>query len=71
MSSLLVFNRVYRPEIPSVMLAFSTQLWEQLPQYPSLCFTSPTPPPFPQLKYSILWNKQTVCGWEGAGGGGC
>jgi hypothetical protein len=65
MSSLLVFNRVYRPEIQSVMLAFLTELWELLPQYPSLWFTSPTtPPPVPQLKYSI---RYTCSVWLGGG----
>jgi hypothetical protein len=35
-----VFIRVYRLEIQSVMLVFSTQLCE-LPLYPSLWFNSP------------------------------
>ncbi len=63
MSSLLVFNRVYRLEIQSVMLVFSTQLCELLPLLPSLWFTSPTPPPFPKSVFS-----DSV--WLGDGGGG-
>jgi hypothetical protein len=38
-----VFIRVYRLEIQSIMLVFSTQLCELLPLYPSLWFTSPLP----------------------------
>jgi hypothetical protein len=45
MSSLLVFKKVYRLEIQSVMLVFSTQLCELLVYCPSnlLWFTSPLP----------------------------
>jgi uncharacterized membrane protein YhaH (DUF805 family) len=46
MSSLLVFNRVYRIEIQSVMLVFSTSLVNCCPFTFSL--TSPTPTPFPK-----------------------
>jgi hypothetical protein len=63
MSSLLVFNRVYRLEIQSVMLVLSTQLCELLPLSPSLWFTHP---PLPKVKVQKI---QTVCGWEG--GRGC
>jgi hypothetical protein len=64
MSSLLVFNRVYRLEIVSqVMLVFSTPPCELFPLQPSLSFTSPTPPPFPKSQYSMY--IQTVCNWEG------
>ncbi len=55
MSSLLVFKRVYRLEIQSVMLVFSTQLCKLL----SLCGSSL--PPHPKVKVQII---QTVCGWE-------
>ncbi len=41
-----VFITVYRLEIHSVMLVFSTQLCKLLPLLPSLCFIS-IPPPFP------------------------
>jgi hypothetical protein len=45
MSSLIVFNRVYRLEIQSVMLVFSTQLCELLPPLPfSLVQLSPLRP---------------------------
>jgi hypothetical protein len=52
MSSLLVFHRIYRLEILSIMLVFSTALGNCCPSTFSL--SSPTPPPFP--KYS----KHTV-----------
>jgi hypothetical protein len=63
MSSLLVFNRVYRLEIKSVMLVFSTQHCELLPLLPSLWFTSPTPPPFPVLKHNIYRQCEAGRGW--------
>jgi hypothetical protein len=67
MSSLLVFDRVYRLEIQSVRLVFSTQLCELLSLYPSLWFNSSlSPPPLPKVK---VQNIQTVCGCEGVGGG--
>jgi hypothetical protein len=62
MSSLLVFNKVYRLEIQSVMLVFSTQVCELLPLEPSLL--SDSPPPLPKVK---IQYKQTVCGWGGGG----
>jgi hypothetical protein len=45
--------RVYRLEIQSVMLVFSTQLRELLPLLRSLWFTSASPPPLPPSQYSI------------------
>jgi hypothetical protein len=56
-----VFIRVYRLEIQSVMLVFSTQLFELLPLvqlYP------PPPPPFLVSKYGIY--RQCVA-WRGWG----
>ncbi len=61
MSSLLVFNRVYRLEIQSVMLVFSTPLVNCCPSTFSL--TSPTPP---QSKCS----EYTDCVWLWGRGGG-
>jgi hypothetical protein len=60
MSSLLVFNIVYRLEIKSVMLVFSTPHVNCCPSTFSL--TSPTPPPPSQSKYI-----KTVCGCGGGG----
>ncbi len=40
-----VFIRVYRLEIQSVMLVFSTQLCEPFPLDPSLWLNFPPPPP--------------------------
>jgi hypothetical protein len=59
-----VFIRVYRLEIQSVMLVFSTQLCELLPLYPSLWFIPP-PHPLPCVKVQYI---QTVCGWESGEG---
>ncbi len=59
-----VFIRVYRLEIQSVMLVFSTQLSELLPLLPSLWFNSP-PLPLPWVKVQYI---QTVCDLEGGGG---
>ncbi len=56
MSSLLVFNRVYRPEIQSVMLVFSTQLCELLPLY-NLLSGSPAPP---LPKVNVQYNTDSV-----------
>jgi hypothetical protein len=57
-----VFIRVYRLEIQSVMLVFSTHIYELLPISPSLWFKSPTPPPLP-VWISILYKKiQVYCG---------
>jgi hypothetical protein len=47
MSSLLVFNRVYRLEMQSFMLVFSTPLVNCCPFTFSL--TSPTPPPLAKV----------------------
>jgi hypothetical protein len=48
MSSLLVFKTVYRLEIQSVMLVFSTHSCELAPLYPSNRLTYPRPPPPPR-----------------------
>ena len=55
-----VFIRVYRLEIQSVMLVFSTQLCELLPLLPSLWFNCP---PFPVSKYSIYRQCVAGRGW--------
>jgi hypothetical protein len=68
MSSLLVFNRVYRLELQSVMLVFSTQLCKRLPLNPSLWFTSPNPAPLLLVKVQVYLYKQCSV-WLGAGGG--
>jgi hypothetical protein len=62
MSSLLVFSRVYRLEIQSVMVVFSTPLVNCSPSTFSL--TSPTPPS--QSKRTVT---QTVCGCDCRGWG--
>jgi hypothetical protein len=56
-----MFIRVYRLEIQSVLLVFSTQLCELLPLQPSLWFNSP--PPHASLceytkycKYTVLYS---------------
>jgi hypothetical protein len=64
MSSLLVFNRVYRLEIQSVMLVISTQLCELLP--PNLLSGS-TPPPPSQSEYTVCTDSV----WLRGGGGQC
>ncbi len=61
MASLLVFNRVYRLEIQSVMSVFSTPLVNCCPSTSSL--TSPIPPPSQSKSTSV----QTVCGCRGRG----
>jgi hypothetical protein len=62
MSSLLVFNRVNRLEIQSVMLIFATQLCELLPLASNLLSGSPAPPPpTPKSKYIICFEG--VGGW--------
>jgi hypothetical protein len=63
MSSLLVFYRVYRLEIQSVMLVFSTQLRELL--YCSSSILSGSPPPIHKVKVQFI---KTVCSWDGVGG---
>jgi hypothetical protein len=65
MSSSLVFNRVYRLEIQSDMLVFSTPLVNCCPYTFSL--TYPTPPPLPKVNVQYI---QTVCVCGGMGGGG-
>jgi hypothetical protein len=61
MSSLLVFNKVYRMEVRSVMLVlFSTTLVNCCPSTFSLNF--PTPPPLPKVNVKYI---QTVCGCGG------
>ncbi len=65
MSSLLVFNRVYRLEIQSVMLVFSTHLVNCCPSTFSL--TSPNPPPFPKSTY-IIYRQCVAVGGEGVEG---
>jgi hypothetical protein len=64
MSSLLVFNRVYRMEIQSVMLVFSTPLVNCCPYNFSL--TYPTPSPSSQRKRTVY--SDSVCLWGGVGG---
>jgi hypothetical protein len=59
-----VFNGVYRLEIQSVMLVFSTQLCEFLTF--SLVHASP-PPPATHPCVKEQFYRQTVCGWEGVG----
>jgi hypothetical protein len=54
-----VFIRVFRLEIQSVMLIFSTQNCNLLSG------STLNPPPFPCVKVQYI---QTVCGWEGVGG---
>ncbi len=62
----LRFIRVYRLEIQSVMLVFSTQLCELLPLSPSLWFNSLLPcPPSQVNKYTVYMH--TV--WKNGGGG--
>jgi hypothetical protein len=53
------FIRVYRLEIQSVMLVFSTQLCELLPLSPSLWFNFPPPPLSCLNKYTLY--TYTVC----------
>jgi hypothetical protein len=65
MMSLLVFNRLYRLEIQSVMLVFSTQLCGLLSLQPSLWFTLPHAP---SQRRSTVYTDSV---WLGGGGGGC
>jgi len=57
-----VFSKVYRLEVQSVILVFSTQLCELLPIYPSFLFPSP---PLPKVKVQYV---QTMSDWERVGG---
>ncbi len=61
-----VFLRVYRLEIQSVILVFSTQFCELLSFQPSLWFSSP-PPPFP-VWISILNTRIQCVGGYGVPG---
>jgi hypothetical protein len=55
-----MFNRIYRLEIQSVMLIFSTPVVNYSAPLPSLQFTSP---PLPCVKkYSSIHYKQCVTG---------
>jgi hypothetical protein len=56
MSSLLVFNRVYRLEMLSVMLVFSTPLVNCCLSTFSL--TSPTPPPLPKVRERTVYTDR-------------
>jgi hypothetical protein len=58
MSSLLVFNRVYRLEIQSVMLVFSTDFVNYCPSTFSLVSSPPLPP------YTLYTCIQCVRGEE-------
>jgi hypothetical protein len=60
MSSLLMFNRVYRQEIQSFMLV-STRL------YPSNLLSCSPPPSSPLPKVKVHY-KLILCDWEGVGG---
>ncbi len=56
-----VFITVYRLEIQSVMLVFSTQLCELLALYPSLWFTSPLPCVKVQYIQTGGWGGVELC----------
>ncbi len=49
MSASLMFNRVYRLEIQSAMLVFSTPVVNCCPTTGTFFLTSPTPPPLPKV----------------------
>ncbi len=66
----LMFIKVYRLEIQSVMLLFSTQLSELLPLSLSLWFNSRPPPPFLVLISLRYTHIQCVRGVWGHGRGG-
>ncbi len=66
MSSLLVFNRVYRLE-----WRYSQSCWYFRPSFVNYCLSnllsgSTSPPPLPK---AIVQYIQTSCGWVGVGGG--
>jgi hypothetical protein len=61
-------NRVYRMEIQSVMLVFSTQLCELLPLLPSLWFKSPPiPPSLCEYVYCAVSYTRIQCACKGGG----
>jgi hypothetical protein len=64
MSSLLVFNRVYRLEIQSVMLVFSTQLLHYCPSN-LLSGSPPPPPPLRNVKGQYHTDSVWLGGWGG------
>jgi hypothetical protein len=66
MSSLLVFNSVYRLAIQSVLLVFSTPLVNDCPSTISLTFLTPLPPP-PKKNIRTVFAD---CVWVWGGGGG-
>ncbi len=61
MSPLLVFNRLYRLEIQSVMLVFSTPLVNCCPSTFSL--TSPTPSPLPKINLENTDLRRWIDAW--------
>jgi hypothetical protein len=61
-----MFIRVYKLEIQSVILVFSTKLCELLPLKPSLWFNSPPP----SLCQSTVFIDSVWLGGGGGGGGG-
>jgi hypothetical protein len=63
MSSLLVFHKVYRLEIQSVLLVFSTHSFVNY--CPSTLLSGSPPPPLPPSQ-----SKSTASVWLGALGGG-
>jgi hypothetical protein len=64
----VLFFRVYRLEIQSVMLIFSAQLCELLTLSPSLWFNSPPPPPFPVWISTVYCiHEYTLWIWGGYG----
>ncbi len=61
MSSLLVYNRVNRLEIQSVMLVFRPSFVNYCPSN----LLSGSPPPLPKVKVQYtVYRVQTVCGWK-------
>ncbi len=64
MSSLLLFNRVYKLEIQSVMLVCSTPLANCCPS--SFSLSSPTPPLLPKENvHTVYRNSDSVWLWGG------
>jgi hypothetical protein len=60
MSSLLVFHKVYRLEIKSVMLVFSTQVCAVLPRYPLSGSPPPPPPPLPKVQRTVYTDHHIL-----------